>query len=60
MESLQSDFIGFRERFVQLFRRISLGILERLAGKLKTTEEPHQSLCRLPLLLALLILYQVF
>ena len=60
MESLQSDFIGFRERFVQLFRRIGLGILERLAGKLKTTEEPHQPLCRLPLLLALLILYQVF
>jgi hypothetical protein len=31
VERLQGDFIGFRERFVQLLRRISLGILERLA-----------------------------
>lgn len=58
VEGLQSALVGLVERHAQLFGRVLLGILERLAGKLLTAEEPHQAFGRLPLLLSLLVLYQ--
>ena len=58
MEGLQSALVGFVERHIQLFGWVCLGILESLACKLLTAEEPHQAFGRLPLLLPLLVLYQ--
>ena len=60
MVGLQSSFVGFAKRCGQLFGFICLDILKRLAGELLTTKEPQQPLCRLPLLLTLLVLYQFF
>ena len=60
VERLQSTLVGFIEPHAQLFGRVCLGILEGLAGKLLTAEEPHQAFGRLPLLLPLLVLYQFF
>jgi len=57
VEYLEGALVGTAERRGQLLRRVRLDTLKRLAGKLQTAEEPHQPFGRLPLLLALLVLY---
>lgn len=56
MERLQGLPVCSGERSRQLGGRVSLALLEALAGEGEASEQPHQSLSRDPLLLALLVL----
>ena len=59
VEFLERRLVRLAERCRKLGGLVLLGDLERLAGELQAAQEPHQTLGRRPLLLALFVLHEL-